>query len=202
MIDKKIVMESPFREFLINHQTLVSNGAPKDEQEPKYVMIALAKKFGVLVTEGVENLRLEHIQHVADARGVNVPEPFYKGFPESVLKLTTEQKLIDQILHYCGFKDSVFESLVCDFKRKEFSENYEFINFKCVTADEAVELLAENVQDMLLSSRRLSDDKFKVCAEFYKLLSHEDRRRTRVASVSTAARLVVATKDVGLVARF
>ena len=103
--------------------------------------------------------------------GVCVPEPFYRGFPETVKALTKEEKLFDQLFHYFityqmgDFEEaghSIFES---EFKKTAFREGYETKKFEIVTEEAAEALLKSYVLDMAKSSRPLSEEQYEVLKE-------------------------------------
>jgi hypothetical protein len=139
------------------------------------------------------------IRYAASCLGENVPEPFYKGFPESVRKLTPEKLLFDQLVHYSityGFGDfseaghSLFEE---NFERTAFKENADIKDFKIITEDEAVSMLAEIVNNLLAGSRPLSESQYNLVREY---IADYDFSPEDIASKNTAVKLLMDTRDV------
>ena len=91
-------------------------------------LISLAKIFDIQIVSGHEMASKEMIRVAEVNLGKEVSNAFYKGFPESVRRLTPDQRLLDQLFHYVrtyGLGDfsapgqSVFEEI---FERKFFNE--------------------------------------------------------------------------------
>ena len=90
-------MKSIYKDYLFNKHILVNE---KPEEYVLETLVAMANLFGVRITEGQELASHNMIEYLSDKLGVNVPEPFYRGFPESVKKLTPDELHFDQLVHY------------------------------------------------------------------------------------------------------
>ncbi|MBO5866646.1 MAG: hypothetical protein J6Q55_01140, partial [Clostridia bacterium] len=96
---------------------------------------------------------------------------FYKGFPETVRKLTTDELLFDQLLHYfttygLGLVDEPGHSLMEEaFERTAFKEDCKIKEFKIVDEQTAIEEVKAYVQNLLLSSRPLNAGCYQVVRE-------------------------------------
>ena len=118
-------MKEIYKDYLFEKHILVSEGK-NEERNTFEILFALAHFFGVKITKGEKLVRFEMIDELSKRFGENIPEPFYKGFPQSVRALSTEELVFDQLLHYFvtyGLADfdeaghSVFEK---DFERVAF----------------------------------------------------------------------------------
>ena len=99
------MLKNVFKEFLFAKHILVGDQpiAPSAEimvetNEPARVgaqvfetIFSLAKLLNIKITSGHELASPDMIAFAQKQRGVNVPEPFYRGFPQSVRELTPEQ---------------------------------------------------------------------------------------------------------------
>ena len=89
-------MNTALRAFLFEKAILVSD-APGEH--PVATLVALAKAFNIKITSGCEYACESLIPFVAEMLGEHVPEPFYRGFPDSVRKMSIDRLLFDQLVH-------------------------------------------------------------------------------------------------------
>ena len=92
-------MKEIYKDYLFEKHILVSDG----ETEEKHVfetLFAMAHFFGVKITKGRELVHCGMVKELSKRFGENVPKPFYRGFPQSVRNLSTEELLFDQLAHY------------------------------------------------------------------------------------------------------
>ena len=190
-------MKYIYLDCLFDRHFFVSAG--EDEENQFETLFALANLFNIRITSGEKLVRKYMIRYAASCLGENVPEPFYKGFPESVRKLTPEKLLFDQLVHYSityGFGDfseaghSLFEE---NFERTAFKENADIKDFKIITEDEAVSMLAEIVNNLLAGSRPLSESQYNLVREY---IADYDFSPEDIASKNTAVKLLMDTRDV------
>ena len=112
------------------------------------------------------------ISFAASQLGQNVPEPFYRGFPESVRKLSPEELLFDQIVHYTktygfGRFDEPGHSIMEDFvERTAFAEKTGVKDFAVLSLPGAEEKLEEYAENLLRSTRPLSEEQFAFLSAF------------------------------------
>ncbi len=192
-------MNTIFKNYLFEKHLFVNEGTKGQEDNRSETLFALAKLFGIRIVAGEKLVQESMIGFTASMLGENVPEPFYRGFPQSVRELTSDQLLFDQILHYFqtywlgDFSEpghSVFEK---DIERSAFKENVQIKDFSVVTEDEAVSLLAGMVEDLLAGTRPLSDDQFMLVKTFIK---EYDYKVTDIASKNTCVKLLRDTRDI------
>ncbi len=190
-------MKPIYKEYLFQKNYLVAegDGEGKDRFE---VLFSLAALFGIRVVAGEKLAREDLIPFVSRQLGTDVPEPFYRGFPRSVRALSSDTLLFDQVLHYLdtyglGRWDeaghSRFETLL---ERAAFREDAQVRDFTIITEEEALELLAGSVGDLLLSSRPLSDSRYALVLSYVLDFSPEIER---CASKNTAVRLLADSRD-------
>ena len=117
-------MNTALHAFLFEKAILVSD-APGEH--PVATLVALAKIFNIKITSGCEHACESLIPFVGKMLGQHVPAPFYRNFPDSVRKMSIDQLLFDQLVHYTvtygfGMTDeaghSIFER---DFERLAFT---------------------------------------------------------------------------------
>ena len=197
---KAELLDPIYQDYLFDKHILVGDEAcPREASEAFSTVFALARMFGIRITSGK---RLAHeglIELAARKLGRNVPQPFYRGFPESVRALTSAQLLFDQLLEYAvsyGMNDfsgeghSVFEE---DFERIAFQESGRTLEFRIVSVEEAKRLTAESVEALLCSTRPLQKDHFELVKAF--ILENSESEFTHCACKDTAIKLLLATGD-------
>ena len=187
-------MRNIYNEYLFNKHILVSDGNAPTEENQFETVFALARLFNIRITEGEKLAHRYMIHYVADRLGVNVPAPFYMGFPKTVRNLTKEQLLFDQLVHYTvtyGFGNfseaghSLFEE---NFERIAFKEDVDIKDFIILDEESAVERIGEFINDLLASSRPLSDEQYELVKTFvteYKFVPKD------IASKNTAVKLLI-----------
>ena len=193
-------MQSIFKEYLFTKHVFVCESADLAQAESQAfeTVFSLANLFGISVTKGKDLARMEMIELAAKELGVNVPEPFYKGFPESVKSLTHEELLFDQLVHYAktygfGYFDEPGHSILeRDYERLAFGERTVLKNFEIITEEEAVKLLATYVEGLLASSRPLNQKQFKMVCEYCTAYKYRVRS---CASKNTVVQLLVTLRD-------
>lgn len=164
-------MKKIFMDQLFNHNFLVC-----EEKTASDIAFAsrfiLDKSFGIRIISGKDLVTKEMIPYVAEQLGERVPEPFYRGFPESVRSLSSDQLLFDQLLHYertygKGNFDEQGHSVVEEyFERQAFNEKTDIRNFDILPEADAVFKLAEYVDALTAGTRPLSDDQYDFVCEY------------------------------------
>lgn len=184
-----------FYEFLFSKGILVGTKPGKNAFE---VLFTLANKFGIHITEGYEYAD-EHMLRLAEKMlGIFLPDPFYKGFPHSVRELSSDQLLFDQLLSYFityglgNFSQTQHSYFEADFERLTFNEETTPKKFAIVTEEKAVELLGEYAEDMLASTRPLSNSRFDVLKAY---ITEYDFDVVECRCKNTAIRLLIDTRD-------
>ena len=193
-----------FKEYLFDKHVLVAD-YDKEETNSFEVVYSLANLFAIRVTSGFELADRHMISFVEEQLGVSVPNPFYKGFPDSVRELSKEELLFDQLLHYAityGMGDfsepghSVFER---DFERSAFKEDVEPKDFAIVTEAEGEKLIQEAVDELLESTRPLNNNQYELVCAFVGQTGYTPER---IASKSIATRLAVEYRDIRFLGGF
>lgn len=188
-------MEKIFKDYLFTKNIFV---ADKAAENPFETCFSLAKLFDIKITEGAALAHKDMIRTAEELLGRYVPYPFYKGFPESVRELSQAQLLFDQLVHYTvtyGFGcvsapgHSIFER---DFERIAFNEETEPKKFIILTEEAAEARLMEAVEDMLSSSRPLSEMQYEVVSGYIALYSYKIQS---CACKDTAMRLLCENRD-------
>ena len=191
-------MNKTFLNYLFNKHILVSQN-PEDSHYQAETEIALAILFNIRILSGQDLLEPGMIRVAQDNLGINVPAPFYTGFPQSVRYLLPEELLLDQLIHYTityglGHFDRPGHSLLEEpIERLVFNEKDIMRDFRAVSEDEALKIIANMVNDLLAGTRPLSAEQFKLVAEY---LTEFDEFPAVIASKNTAIRLLDGLRDV------
>ena len=188
-------MKGFYLNFLCEKHILVGEGT--DEFAFEYTF-AMANLFGVRITKGAEMASRKHLELLSRMLGREVPPSFYRGFPDSVKKLTKAELFFDQLIHYArtyGFGKfdtpgySVFEE---NFERTAFREKVEPIEFRILNEEDAEAALLSFVEGLLSSSRPLSDSQYELVLTYYK---DHGTLPFGAASKNTAIRLLIDTEE-------
>lgn len=195
------------------HQTLESYLFQKgflvgrDAQPPAEAfaaVFALAWYLNLRVRAGEEYAHPALLRFASAQFGENVPEPFYRGFPESVRALPQEALLYDQLLHYYvtyGRRDfsetrhSAFEALSA---RPEFAEATSPRYFEILSPAAAAETCRRLAEDLLAGSRPLNENQYGFLLEYIRETGMPVKK---CASRQTAIRLLLDLRDLSF-ARF
>lgn len=173
-------------------------GAEAKSANAMEALISLAKIFDIQIVSGHEMACKEMIRVAEVNLGKDVPKAFYKGFPESVRRLTPDQRLLDQLFHYVrtyGFGDfstpgqSIFEEI---FERKFFNEKTNVKKYKIISQIDAELKLEEYMTALLSSTRPLNDEQYLLLLEYIIEYNYEI---THCACKDTAVRLLLDTRN-------
>ena len=196
-------MREIFKSYLFQHHILVNDKSwmTVESGECLCSLVTLANKFDIRIIRGGLLANQQIIRDAAMYLGEYVPEPFYRGFPESVKKLSPEEKLFDQMYHYtltygmgwfeeCGH--STIEEL---FERIAFQEKTEPKDFMILTEEEATNKVKEFVKRLLgENSRPLNEDQLFVVAAAWKEYT-TDILPEKILCKRTAVEMLYRTKD-------
>ena len=191
-------MKKEYKNYLFNKHILVNEGNVGAAGNHFETLFALANLFGIRITGGEKLVSEDMLRYAEERLDVDVPEPFYRGFPQSVRELTTDQLIFDQMVHYAvtyGLGDfsspghSIFEE---QFERTAFKEDTDIKEFRIITEEEAGTVLAEIVSDLLAGTRPLSELQFelvKTYIEDFKFIPKD------IASKNTAVKLLISLRN-------
>ena len=188
----------PFENFLFTKGYLV-NWDGENRQDCVRALYALANVFGIRIRRNPQLAVWRMVDTAKQIIGTNVPRPFYTGFPQSVLKLTEDQLLIDQLIHYAvtyglgDFSQPGHSLLEEQFERVAFREKTEIKEFEIVEEEEAIELMKSYVNSLLASSRPLNRDMEALVVGFAQF---DPEAITVCNCKDTAIRLLYETRDV------
>ena len=192
-------MKRLYKDYLFQKHILVSETGEDDNAFE--VVFSLANLFGIRIVSGEKLAETDMISYVSEQLGENVPEPFYKGFPESVRALTEEQLIFDQMLHYFrtyGMGDfseaghSIFEE---QFERTAFKENIKVKEFTILPASDADKKLEEIVSNLLAGTRPLSEQQYNLICHY---IVDYNYLPSKIASKNTAVRLLLDLRNVNI----
>lgn len=191
-------MNQFFKKYLFEKHILVAD-SHKEESNRFEVVYSLANLFAIRIVDGFDLAEKYMISYVSELLGENVPDPFYKGFPDSVRELSPNELLFDQLLHYSitygmgNFSEPGHSAFEEDFERIAFKEEVEPKDFTIVSEDEAGKLIQEAVDQLLESTRPLNNNQYDlVCA----YVGENDYAPEHIASKAVATRLAVDFRDI------
>lgn len=190
-------MKQVFHDYLFTQHLLVSDGQTGEHTFES--LYALADLFNIRILSG-EKLADQNMIRTAERNlGLNVPRAFYAGFPQSVRAMSPDQRLFDQLLHYFiawvgGDEAPAGVSLLePPVERLPFKESTETRDFTIVSEEEAAARLAQMVQELLCSTRPLSESQYDLVLAY---IREFDYIPAECASKDTAVQLLLDTRDV------
>lgn len=191
-------MKEIFKRYFFTKHVLVSDSDEKVENNFQ-ALFSLANYLNIRITKGEELASLNVFKYASAQCCVSVPEPFYVGFPESVRKLTTEQLLFDQLVHYAitygigDFSEAGHSLFNEQFERIAFKEKTAIRDFVILTESEAYVELEKIVDNLLRSTRSLNDEQYNLVYNFYLVCGF----KFNVCDCKdTACRFIMDTEDV------
>lgn len=162
-------------------------------------LVTLANKFGVKVTSGIEYADSSIIKVFENEMEIRVPAPFYRGFPQSVRELTSDELLFDQIVSYIetygfgNFEQSQHSRLENFIERSAFMENTIPMEFRIVTESESIVIMRDIFNNLLMSTRPLSICDLEFVMEMVSDFSMEP---IEIASKNLAVKLFCKFNDI------
>ena len=187
-------MKKIYIDYLFEKHLMVSEG--EESKNPLETLFALANLFNIRIVKGDKLVRDYMIRIAADQLGENVPEPFYRGFPQSVRQLTSDQLLFDQMIHYIttyglgNFSEAGHSLFEEQFERTAFKEGADIKEFTIVTKEEAEAILSESVNNLLAGTRPLSDEQYELVKTY---IIDYGFNAEDIASKNTCVRLLMDT---------
>lgn len=194
-------MHAAYEDYLFSQGYFAADeasDAAAEDRHPAEALLALAHFGEIRITAHPELANLHMLEVAARNLGKDIPEPFMRGFPETALKLSTAELLLDQYFHYFrtytlgDFSErghSLFEEY---YGRAAFAEDVEPKPFAILLPEEAEELLARAIDGFLASTRPLNEANLTLLVRY---LKDHDRPLEACASKDTACRLLIATRD-------
>lgn len=188
------MMKKIYIDYLFEKHLMVSEG--EESKNPLETLFALANLFNIRIVKGDKLVRDYMIRVAADQLGENVPEPFYRGFPQSVRQLTSDQLLFDQMIHYIttyglgNFSEAGHSLFEEQFERTAFKEGADIKEFTIVTKEEAEAILSESVNNLLAGTRPLSDEQYELVKTY---IIDYGFNAEDIASKNTCVRLLIDT---------
>lgn len=194
-------MKQIYKEQLFEKGCIVSE-SEHDLKNTFEVLFSFAALFNIRILSGGKLAQKEMISFISKQFGINVREPFYRGFPETVKQLSSSELLFDQVYHYAEtyglnlFEEaghSLFESFL---ERTVFNEKTKVRDYCIITEEEASEKIADMVSNLLLSSRPLNDKQYAFLLEYW---NDYDCEIANCASKNTAIRLLADSRSLKLI---
>lgn len=184
-----------FQKFLFTKGVLVNTGVSENAFAARF---ALANKFNISIAGGQQYAHEDMIPFVSEMLGENVPDPFYRNFPNSIRELSPDQLLFDQLFHYSvtyglgNFSEAGYSMFEEEFERLAFRENVEIKKFIILTEAEAEVQLKQYIEDMLKGSRPLCDVQYDLVRTYMETYDYE---LENCACKDTAIQLLLDTRD-------
>ncbi len=166
--------------------------------QPPVVVASLAKLFNIRIAQNPDWANIDMVTVAERNLGIDVPPPFYRGFPFSVRELSLDERILDRLIHYArtyGRGDfshpgySVFEDEVV---RPCFDEEVEVREVSIIDEAEAIKMLRDVVDALLTSSRPLNDLRYLVVLAVVEDYGYDV---AKCRCKDTACRLLIDTRD-------
>ena len=195
-------MKQMYKDYLFSKNVLVREGKEDVGLEENFAALyAIANKYNIRVRKGDRLATLEVLKYLESQIPGKVTLPFYRGFPESVKRLSPTELLFDQLFHYWqtygqdNFEGDAGHSLFEEnFTRTAFKEATTIKEFVIVDEAEAYKMIYGYVDDLCTSTRPLSEGAYNlvkdVIANGYEV--------TRIDSRDTAIKLLLDLNDAKL----
>lgn len=159
-------MKEIYKDFLFAKHILVSEQGHEQTVTSAFnVVVTLGQKFGIRVTNPLF-ANIDMVKVASRNLGTYVPEPFYRGFPRTVLELTPSQLRFDQLLHYTqtygwGWFDEPGHSVIEDLKPEDvnrivYNEQLPPKDFTILEEKDALITLRSLIKNLLAANRPLS----------------------------------------------
>ena len=158
-------MRDSFHDFLFAKGLFIGTGAHEHAPE---ALVALANRFNIRIVANPGWASIDMAKIAARNLGEDVPEPFYKGFPQSVLSLPLEAQILDRLMHYTrtyglgDFSEPGYSQFEDEVVRTCFNEDVEVREFSIIGEKEAFALLESAVESLLASSRPLNNTQYEL----------------------------------------
>ncbi len=185
-----------FEDALFAKHILVNKSGQKENTME--TLFSLANLFNIRITSGQELATEDMIRTAARCIGRNVPNAFYLGFPQSVRELAPEALLFDQLVHYWhsyvlgDLSEAGVSLLEEQFERTAFREKTQIKDFSIVSEAQAWDMVEAMVEDLLSSTRPLSESQYELIREYVVKYRYEPEN---CASKDTAVKLLLETRD-------
>lgn len=191
-------MKNVFKNWLFNHGILVceKKAFPDEAFASRFMMF---KTYGIHVISGQDMVTKDMISYVAERLGEKIPEPFYRGFPDSVRSLSPDQLLFDQLLYYMrtyglgDFSQAGHSKMEEYIEKQVFNEEYETKDFVVLSETDAVTRLAEYVEEFTAGTRPLNDDQYIFVKEYIKSYDYTIKN---CASKNLAIKMIIDFRNV------
>lgn len=196
-------MKQELKIYLAGHGILVAGKQPT-AKEAAAAAVALGQLFGVHITAGADFASVEMISLLSEVCDISVPEPFYRGFPDSVRALTPEELLYDQLLHYAvtyrmgHFEETGHSTLEAEVARVAYNGELEQKPFRILREAEATVHILALCSSMLAATRPLAEEDYKLLCTVIDTYGYEP---STIACHDTAIRLLCDLRDLSY-ARF
>lgn len=203
-------MKQEFKDYLFQHHILVYDLPYVSRGKIHFdSLIALANKFGIRITSGAELANVQMIKDAERCLGIYVPEPFYRGFPDTVREMTPDQLYYDQIYHYTQtyglgwFENpghSVLENytpeneILLEFDSKMIPEHVEPKDFIILSEADALKELFVLLDGLCQSSRPLNVGQMDLIIEAFNEYGGEFIKKG-IACKKTAVELLYTTRN-------
>ena len=190
------MMDTIFEDALFAKHILVNDSGRKENTME--ILFSLANLFNIRITAGQKLASMDMIRTAERCLGRNVPPAFYQGFPQSVREMAPEALLFDQLIHYWhsyvlgDLSEAGVSLLEQEFQRTAFREKAEIKDFVILSENEAWDVLQNMVEDLLASSRPLSESQFELVK---KMVVEYRYQPESCASKDTAMKLLLLTRD-------
>lgn len=192
-------MRESLKDYLFGRGYFVADGGVQEHAASS--VVALARLFNIRVDKRPELATPNMIRVAARNLGHSVPQPFYKGFPQSVRELGIDELIVDRLVHYNttygmgDFSQAGHSILERDIVRPCLDEKTAIRPMEILVPEEAEAKLRAWAHAALASTRPLSRDTYLMV---YATLVDLDMEVTSCPCKDTVSQLIIDTRDVSL----
>lgn len=190
-------MNEIYKSYLFDKHILLGKEAGDNALECVY---SLANLFNIKIVKGAFLADLDMVRLASEKIGKDVPEPFYRGFPRSVLELDADERIFDQWVSYVrtygfgNFDEALHSIMEHPVARKAFDEKTCIRDFEIVDETEALKIIDKEADNMLSGTRALSEADFAVLCATVK----DGKKVEQCVSKNTAVKLLSELRQIEL----
>ncbi len=190
-------MEAIYKNYLFTKHILV-NDYKKENNHAFSSLYSFAHYFNIKIVKGKHLATEELIEFISGRLGRYIPEPFYKGFPNTVKALSKDELLFDQLLSYYlsydldNFEEPLHSIMEEKFEKVAFNEQAPIRFFDILSEEEANKQLFNIVTNLLSSKRPLNIANYTLVLNYLRDFPFDVQK---CASKDTAIRFLIDSKN-------
>lgn len=182
-------------DYLFAHHILVSDGNTAEEKDYSDALFLLYDRYGILIDKGQELVnRSVYFDAASHFNGGCSYTAFYKGFPKSVIELSSEELITDQLYSYYktyvkgDFSQATHSVFEQEIQRVALNCDIVPSHFTVIHADDVMNVATQFADGLCASTRPLNSEQLRFLDT---LILEYDYRPQNIASKNTAINLIL-----------